>query len=135
MKALLPIVFIVLAAGTLLVAISFLWASLRALFGGQWACGSRRVKPSDGAPSCSTRRKPSCAASRISSSSRTRARSPTRTTRRLEAEFRSRARRVLKQLDDDLARAPRQGQLLIEAELKKAGPSAADCQLAKRGES
>jgi hypothetical protein len=135
MKALLPVFFIVLAAGTLLLAISFLWASLRALFGGQaglWVTQSeavrRRSELLDEKDSILRSLKDlefERDAGKISEEDY----------QRLETEFRTRARGVLKQLDDDLREHRAKATVLIDAELKKVNPEAAAGAPAKQGQS
>jgi hypothetical protein len=120
MKAALPILFITLAAGALLVAISFIWASLRALFGGErdlWVTQSaavrRRAELLDEKDLVLRSLKDlefERDAGKISDED----------FKRLEAEFRSRARRILKQLDEDLREHREKATALIRAELEGA---------------
>jgi hypothetical protein len=119
MRAALPVLFMVLAAGALLVAISFVWASLRALFGGErerWVTQSpavrRRGELLDEKESVLRSLKDlefERDAGKISDEDY----------RRLEAEFRVRARRILKELDDDLREHRQQASELIRRELAK----------------
>ena len=117
MKALLPVLFIALAAGTLLVAIGFLWGSLRALFGGHtglWVTQSEAV-----------RRRAELTAEKDNilrslkdlEFERDAGKIAEEDYKRLEAEFRARARRVLKQLDDDLREHRAKAEALIASEL------------------
>jgi hypothetical protein len=120
MKAMLPVLFIVLAAGALLVAISFAWASFRSLFGhqpGGWVTQSeamrRRAELLDEKESVLRSLKDlefERDAGKISDED----------FKRLEAEFRARARRVLKALDDDLKAHREQAAALIKRELGSA---------------
>ncbi len=117
MKAALPILFILLASGALLFAISFFWASLRALFGDHqrgWVTQSpamrRRAELLDEKEAVLRSLKDlefERDADKISDEDY----------KRLEAEFRVRARRVLKELDADLKEHREKAMRLIEKEL------------------
>jgi hypothetical protein len=117
MKAVLPMVFIALAGGALLVAICFVWASLRSLFGheaGAWVTQSvalrHRSELLDEKDSVLRSLKDlefERDAGKISDED----------FKRLEAEFRARARRVLKALDEDLQGHREKAAALIAAEV------------------
>ncbi len=124
MKAVLPILFIVLAGGTLLVAIGFLWGSLRALFGGHtglWVTQSEAVRRR---AELLSEKDNILRSLKDLEFERDAGKIAEEDYKRLEAEFRARARRVLKQLDDDLREHRAKADALIESELKKAKASA-----------
>ncbi|MFT3926286.1 MAG: hypothetical protein QM778_27320 [Myxococcales bacterium] len=134
MKAFLPILFIVLAAGALLLAISFLWASLRALFGGQvglWVTQSAAVRRRE---ELLEEKDTVLRSLKDLEFERDAGKISDEDYKRLEAEFRARARRVLKQLDEDLREHRGKADSLIQAELKKAGFAGA-IEASKKGES
>jgi flagellar biosynthesis/type III secretory pathway M-ring protein FliF/YscJ len=124
MKAFLPIAFIALAALTLLVSIAFVWRALRVLFGGE--------AQSDLAQSEAMRRRAELLdekdavlrslkdlefekqVGKISDDD----------FKRLDAEFRTRARRILKLLDDDLKEHRDKARALVQKEIAGAEKSA-----------
>lgn len=135
MKAVLPIFFIVLAASMLLVAISFLWASLRALFGGHtglWVTQSEAVRRR---AELLEEKETILRSLKDLEFERDAGKISDEDYRRLESEFRANARRVLKQLDDDLREHRAKAGALIEAELKKVAPSSADASAPEQGKS
>jgi len=135
MKAILPVVFIVLAAAALLLAISFVWASLRALFGGQvglWVTQSAAVSRRD---ELLAEKESVLRSLKDLEFERDVGKISDEDFKRLEVEFRSRARKVLKQLDDDLREHREKAETMIRSELKKAGFSSADQAAKKQGES
>ncbi len=119
MKAALPILFIVLASGTLLLAISFLWASLRALFGEHeqgWVTQSAAVRLR---AELLEEKEAVLRSLKDLEFERDAGKISDEDYKRLEVEFRARARRVLKELDADLKEHREKALRLIEKELKK----------------
>ncbi len=134
MKALLPLFFIVLAAGTLLIAISFVWASLRALFGGHtglWVTQSAAVRRR---AELLEEKETILRSLKDLEFERDAGKISDEDYKRLEAEFRTNARRVLKQLDDDLREHRAKAGALIEMELKKVAKGAPEAASPKQGE-
>jgi hypothetical protein len=117
MKAFLPIAFIVLSSGAFLFAVSFIWASLRTLLGGasetlvtESAAMRKRHELLDEKDSVLKSLKDLEFEREVGKLS-------DEDFKRLEAEFRARAKRIIKQLDDELATHREQAVQLIEAEL------------------
>ena len=108
MQAFLPSAFIVLSGGALLFAISFVWAALRALLG-----GTSELHVSESAAMRQRHElldeKEAVLKGKLSEHD----------FRRLELEFRARAKRILKQLDDELREHREQAKTLLERELKR----------------
>lgn len=118
MKAFLPSAFIVLSGGGLLFAISFLWAAIRTLLGG--------AHEAHVTESPALRRRHELLAEKEAAIKglqdlefeREVGKLSDEDFRRLESELRGRAKRVLKQLDDDLREHRAKAQALLERELK-----------------
>jgi hypothetical protein len=124
MKAFLPIAFIVLAALALLVAMSFLWASLRALLGGteqhdmiQSQAMRRRADLLDEKDAVLRSLKDLEFERQVGKISEA-------DFQRLDDECRVRAKRILKELDDDLKDHRKKAQALLKKELEQAEKSA-----------
>lgn len=123
MKAFLPTAFIVLAAAALLFAISFVWSSLRAIFGGapdhditQSDAMRRRselVHEKDAVLRSLKDLEFERAVGKISEQDFA----------RLDAEFRKRAKALLKQLDQDLKEHREKARVLLARELPEQPPS------------
>src|SRR5690242_13289432 len=116
MKAFLPIAFIVLAATALLVAMSFLWASLRALLGGteqhdmiQSQAMRKRADLLDEKDAVLRSLKDLEFERQVGKISEA-------DFQRLDGEFRVRAKRILKELDDDLKDHRKKAQALLKKE-------------------
>jgi hypothetical protein len=117
MKAFLPSAFIVLSAGGLLFAVSFLWASIRTLLGG--------AHEAHVTESAALRRRHELLAEKEAALKgikdlefeREVGKLSDEDFKRLEAELRGRAKRVLRELDDDLREHRGKAQALLEREL------------------
>jgi hypothetical protein len=121
MKAALPIIFITLASGALLFAISFVWASLRSLFGGEtelWVEQSLAVRRRG---ELLDEKEAVLRSLKDLEFERDVGKLSQEDWKRLDTEFRVRAKRILKQLDDDLREHREKAAKLVESELKKAG--------------
>jgi hypothetical protein len=123
MKAFLPIAFIVLASVALLFAICFIWASLRALLGEghrdvtQSAAMKRRADLLDEKDAVLRSLKDlefERQVGKIADDD----------FKRLEAEFRGRAKRILRELESDLKEHRQKAQALVQKELERAEKSA-----------
>ena len=120
MKAFLPSAFIVLSGGALLFAISFVWASLRALLGG---AHESHVSES---PAMRKRHELLDEKEAVLKSlkdlefEREVGKLSDDDYKRLEAELRTRAKRILRQLDDDLRTHRDKAKQLLEKELDHA---------------
>jgi hypothetical protein len=117
MKAFLPSAFIVLSAGGLLFAVSFLWASLRSLLGGT---SDTQVTES---PAMRRRHDLLDEKEAVLKSlkdlefEREVGKLSDEDFRRLESEFRSRAKVILRQLDDDLREHREKAEQLLSKEI------------------
>lgn len=124
MKAFLPVAFIVLAALALLVAIAFVWRALRVLFGGE--------AQSDLAQSEAMRRRAELIVEKDAvlrslkdlEFEKQVGKISEDDFKRLDAEFRTRARRILKLLDADLKEHRDKARALVQKELGSAEKSA-----------
>lgn len=121
MEKLLPFLFMALSALALLAAISFLWASLRALLGGehelyvvQSAAVRSRMELLDEKEAVLKSLKDLEFEREVGKLSE-------EDFARLDAEFRKRAKRILRALDDDLKQHREQAHELLAKELKKPG--------------
>ena len=123
MKAFLPILFIILASLALLAAICFLWASLRALLGEgqrdvtQSAAMTRRADLLDEKDAVLRSLKDLEFERQVGKIS-------DEDFKRVEAEFRARAKRILRDLDSDLKEHRQKAQALVHKELEGAEKSA-----------
>ena len=123
MEALLPFLFMAAAAVALLLCISFLWSSLRTLLGGehelyvaQSGAVRRRMELIEEKEEVLKSLKDlefERAVGKVSDED----------FKRLEAEFRQRAKRILRTLDDDLREHRDKAHKLVESELKQAAKS------------
>jgi hypothetical protein len=119
MNGFLPSAFIVLSAAALLFAISFVWATLRTLLGGgheshvnQTAAARTRADLQDEKESVLKSLKDlefERDVGKLSDDD----------FRRLEAEFRLKAKRIMKQLDEDLREHRERAEQLLSRELKR----------------
>ncbi len=127
MEALLPFIFMALSAVALLSSISFVWASLRSLLGGerelyieQSSAVRRRMELLDEKEAALKSLKDLEFEHQVGKLS-------DEDFARLDAEFRQRAKRIMRTLDEDLREHREKARKLVEAELKKpASPSAAE---------
>jgi hypothetical protein len=117
MKHFLPSAFIVLSAGGLLFAISFVWASLRGLFGGahethviESAAVRHRQELLDEKEAVIRSLKDLEFEREVGKLS-------DHDFKRLESELRTRAKGILKQLDEDLREHRSKAQAMLESEL------------------
>jgi hypothetical protein len=124
MKAFLPVAFIVLAALALLVSIAFVWRALRVLFGGE--------AQSDLAQSQAMRHRAELLVEKDAvlrslkdlEFEKQVGKISDDDFKRLDAEFRTRAKRILKLLDDDLKEHREKARALVQKELGSAEKSA-----------
>jgi hypothetical protein len=119
MEALLPFLFMALSALALLAAISFMWASLRGLLGGehdlyleQSAAARSRMELVDEKEAVLRGLKDLEFEREVGKLS-------DEDFARLDVEFRKRAKRILRALDDDLKQHRDKAQELLAKELKK----------------
>lgn len=119
MKAALPILFIVASSGMLLLAISLVWASFRSLFGEHeqgWVTQSSAVRRR---AELLEEKDAVLHSLKDLEFERDAGKIADEDYKRLEAEFRVRARKVLKELDADLKEHREKAERLLEAELNK----------------
>lgn len=119
MKAFLPLAFIVLSAGALLFAISFMWASLRSLFGGtpegqvtESGAMRKRHELLDEKEAVLASLKDLEFEHEVGKLSDD-------DFKRLESEFRGRAKGIMRQLDDELREHRAKAEQLLERELSR----------------
>jgi hypothetical protein len=117
MKAFLPSAFIVLSAGGLLFAISFLWASIRGLLGGAHEAHVSESPALRHRHELIAEKEAAIRGLKDLEFEREVGKLSDEDFKRLEAEQRGRAKRVLKQLDDDLREHKVKAQALLEREL------------------
>lgn len=124
MKAMLPFLLMAVAASALLFAITFLWKALRVLLGGetqrelaQSIAMRRRAELLDEKDAVLRSLKDLEFERQVGKIS-------DEDFKRLDAEFRQRAKRLLKQLDDDLKEHREKARALIQKELASAEKSA-----------
>jgi hypothetical protein len=125
MEAFLPFLFIALSALALFAAISFLWGSLRVLFGGdhelyleQSSGLRRRMELLDEKAAV-------LKSLRDLEFEREVGKLSEEDFARLAADFRARAKRILRTLDEDLREHREKASKLVASELKQARPGAA----------
>jgi hypothetical protein len=123
MEALLPFLFMAAAAVALLVSISFVWSSLRTLLGGehelyvvQSGAVRRRMELLE-------EKEEVLKSLKDLEFERDVGKVSDEDFKRLEVEFRARAKRILRTLDDDLKEHREKAQKLVENELKQAAKS------------
>jgi hypothetical protein len=120
MKGFLPIAFIVLSAGGLLFAVSFVWATLRGLLGG--------AHEAHVSQSAAARRRTDLLSEKAAvlrglkdlEFEREVGKLSDEDFQRLESEFRLRAKRIIKQLDDELREHREKAEKLLARELEAA---------------
>lgn len=120
MESFLPFLFIALSALSLLACISFMWASLRSLLGGehqlyleQSGAVRKRAELLDEKESILRSLKDLEFEREVGKLS-------DEDFKRLDGEFRQRAKAILRALDEDLRDHKQKAQALVQAELKKA---------------
>lgn len=120
MEALLPFLFMAAAAVALLLSISFLWSSLRTLLGGdhelyvaQSVAVQRRMELLD-------EKEAALKSLKDLEFERDVGKLSDEDFKRLDAEFRQRAKRILRTLDDDLREHRDKAHKLLQSELKQA---------------
>ena len=123
MESLLPFLFMAAAAVALLVSISFLWSSLRTLLGGehelyvvQSGAVRRRMELLE-------EKEEVLKSLKDLEFERDVGKVSDEDFKRLEVEFRARAKRILRALDDDLKEHREKAQKLVASELKQAAKS------------
>jgi hypothetical protein len=120
MKAVLPVLFITCSAFALLFAISFVWASLRALFGGPHELYLEQSEAVRKRAELLVEKEAVLRSLKDLEFERDVGKLSQEDFKRLDAEFRARAKRILKLLEDDLREHREKAQKLIAAELAKA---------------
>ncbi len=118
MAAFLPSAFIVLSAGALLFAVSFVWATLRVLLGGTHELQVTESAATRQRHDLLTEKEAVLRSLKDLEFEREVGKLSDEDFRRLDAELRARARRILRRLDDDLREHREQAKKLIEGELK-----------------
>jgi len=119
MKAFLPSAFIVLSSGALLFAISFVWASLRSLFGGSYDSQVTESAAMRKRHELLDEKEEVLKGLKDLEFERDVGKLSDDDFKRLEAEFRRRAKSILKQLDEDLREHRPKAEQLLERELKR----------------
>lgn len=117
MKALLPVLFMVFSGVALVLAISFVWASLRALFGGPHEAWVHQTEAVRRRAELLNEKEAVLRSLKDLEFERDVGKISAEDFQRLDAELRQRAKRILKQLDDDLREHRQKAQKLIESEL------------------
>lgn len=118
MNGFLPIAFIVLSAAGLLFAISFVWASLRALLGGAHESHVSQSAAVRSRADLLNEKEAVLKSIKDLEFERDVGKLSDEDFKRLESEFRLRAKRILKQLDDDLREHREKAERLLARELK-----------------
>lgn len=121
MEAFLPFLFIALSALALLACISFLWGSLRVLFGGEHELYLGQSKGLRGRMELLDEKDAALKSLRDLEFEREVGKLSDEDFARLAADFRARAKRIMRALDDDLREHREKAEKLVEAELAKAG--------------
>jgi hypothetical protein len=117
MKAFLPSAFIVLSSGALLFAISFIWASLRTLLGGQVDTQVTESSAMRKRHELLDEKEAVLKSLKDLEFEREVGKLSDDDFKRLESEFRGRAKRILKQLDEELTQHRGKALALLESEL------------------
>ena len=120
MEALLPFVFMSLSALALLACISFLWGSLRVLFGGEHELYLEQSSGLRRRMELLDEKDALLKSLRDLEFEREVGKLSEQDFARLSAEFRARAKRVMRELDQDLREHRDKAQKLVDAELAKA---------------
>lgn len=119
MNGFLPMAFIVLSAGGLLFAISFVWAALRGLLGGAADAHVSQSTAARGRADLLSEKDAVLRSLKDLEFEREVGKLSDEDFRRLEAEFRLRAKRILAQLDDELREHRQQAERLLASELER----------------
>ncbi|MET0344349.1 MAG: hypothetical protein ABW252_25275 [Polyangiales bacterium] len=118
MKGFLPMAFIVLSGGALLFAVSFLWASLRGLFGGNDEVLVQESQAMRKRHELLDEKDAVLKSLKDLEFERDVGKLSDEDFMRLERELRGRARQILRQLDDEVREHRAKAKQLIETELK-----------------
>lgn len=119
MNGFLPMAFIVLSAGGLLFAISFVWATLRGLLGGDAETHVSQSTAARGRADLLSEKDAVLRSLKDLEFEREVGKLSDEDYHRLEAEFRLRAKRILRQLDDELREHRQQAEKLLAGELAR----------------
>lgn len=119
MTGFLPTAFIILSAAGLLFAISFIWASLRTLLGGAHEAHVAQSGAARQRADLLNEKEAALKSIKDLEFEREVGKLSDEDFRRLEAELRQRAKRVLKQLDEDLREHRARAEQLLTRELKR----------------
>src|SRR5690606_53785 len=109
--------FMVFSGAALVLAISFVWASLRALFGGPHEAWVHQTEAVRRRAELLNEKEAVLRSLKDLEFERDVGKISAEDFQRLDAELRQRAKRILKQLDDDLREHRQKAQKLIESEL------------------
>jgi hypothetical protein len=118
MKGFLPMAFIVLSGGALLFAVSFIWASLRSLFGGSGEALVHESSAMRKRHELIDEKDAVLKSLKDLEFERDVGKLSDEDFARLEREFRARAKRILKQLDTEVSDHRVKAKQLIEQELQ-----------------
>lgn len=118
MKGFLPTAFIVLSGGALLFAVSFLWASLRALFGGSDEGLVHESQAMRKRTELLAEKDAVLKSLKDLEFERDVGKLSDEDFKRLERDFRARAKHILRELDDEVREHRVKAKQLIENELK-----------------
>jgi len=119
MEAFLPFMFIALSAVALLACITFIWASLRGLLGGEHELYLEQSGAVRRRSELLTEKEQLLKSLKDLEFEREVGKLSDEDFERLEAEFRQRAKGILRTLDEDLREHKQKAHALVEAELKK----------------
>jgi hypothetical protein len=117
MKAFLPSAFIVLSVGGLLFAVSFLWASLRGLFGGDTDAAISESKAMRSRHELLDEKEAVLKSIKDLEFEHEVGKLSDEDFQKLQAETRARAKLILKQLDEDVREHRQKAEKLLEGEL------------------
>jgi hypothetical protein len=123
MEALLPFLFMSLSALALLACISFLWSSLRVLLGGEHDLYLVQSQTLRSRMELLDEKDSLVKSLRDLEFEREVGKLSDEDFARVSADFRARAKRVMRALDDDLREHREKARKLVEAELAKAAPA------------
>jgi hypothetical protein len=121
MEALLPFFFMSLSALALLACISFVWASLRVLFGGEHDLYLGQSKSLRRRMELVDEKESLLKSLRDLEFEREVGKLSEQDFARLSADFRARAKRVMRELDEDLREHRDKARKLVDSELAKVG--------------
>jgi hypothetical protein len=119
METFLPFLFMALSAIALLVCISFLWASLRGLLGGEHELYVEQSGAVRKRAELLEEKESVLKSLKDLEFEREVGKLSEEDFRRLDAEFRQRAKQILRALEDDLREHRQKARALLQAELKK----------------